>query len=235
MTNDIKKAYSPIGKFFPDIIENDRTYIPDKITIVGNDPDHLSMSEKAEKGYRLIPDTQKIMEITYIADNAGEIDKNDKLYMYVIVDYTEQAAHFPTWELLTKDTINKYLEDQTDQDKIDKINAWIEDQEDHIIMDLWRQYLDAANLYYDNDVYSMDDFDELMSGVKPWEVARSAFFGDFRPCDKYFSFNGYGNLVSFDGLDYPQCPILTYGIAEWCVNENEDFDYIDIANILKEE
>lgn len=50
---------------------------------------------------------------------------------------------------------------------------------------------------HDNYIYSMEEFDNMNSVYAPWEITRMAFFGDFRPCDDYFYYNGYGNLESF--------------------------------------
>lgn len=58
---------------------------------------------------------------------------------------------------------------------------------------------DAVSHYgmVDDYIYSMEEFDNMNNVFAPWEVARMAFFGDFRPCDDYFYYNGYGNLESF--------------------------------------
>lgn len=63
-----------------------------------------------------------------------------------------------------------------------------------------------------------------MSSIEPWEVARSAYYGDFRPCDKYFYFNSYGNLKSCDYID--QLPIYIDEIAEY-IADNGDSLYND--------
>ena len=49
----------------------------------------------------------------------------------------------------------------------------------------------------DNYIYSMEEFDNMNGVYTPWEITRMAFFGDFRPCDDYFYYNGYCNLESF--------------------------------------
>ena len=52
------------------------------------------------------------------------------------------------------------------------------------------------------ECYDMDEFDDLMSGMKPWEIARSCYFGSFNPCDEMFRFNGYGNLESLSDYEF---------------------------------
>lgn len=56
----------------------------------------------------------------------------------------------------------------------------------------------------DSEAYSMDEFDEILSDRKPWELAVMVRYGgrwgwkqdSFSPYDKYFIFNGSGNLDS---------------------------------------
>jgi len=80
--------------------------------------------------------------------------------------------------------------------------------------------LDSYNGYLgDNRYYSMEDLDELYTGVEPSEILRRAFYGydaetyttdgdgnrtygEFNPNREYFTYNGYGNLVSADYKDY---------------------------------
>ena len=57
--------------------------------------------------------------------------------------------------------------------------------------------------YYDNRVYSMNDFDEMFVG-SALEAILGAFHGrrfrftrdSFNPYDEYFTYDGYDNLVS---------------------------------------
>ena len=49
--------------------------------------------------------------------------------------------------------------------------------------------------------YDMDSFDEFLSGRTPMEIAQMIFEGDFNPNNRYFRFNGYGNLESVDWHD----------------------------------
>ena len=80
--------------------------------------------------------------------------------------------------------------------------------------------LDSYNGYLgDNRYYEMEMLDEFYNGVEPSEVLRRAFYGydedtswtdergerhygEFNPNRDYFSYNGYGNLVSSDYKDY---------------------------------
>lgn len=58
---------------------------------------------------------------------------------------------------------------------------------------------------YDNLVwYDMEEFDELCDSMKPWEVARACFYGNFNPTHSYWRYNAYGNFESTDWLDYDE-------------------------------
>ena len=51
--------------------------------------------------------------------------------------------------------------------------------------------------YYEND----EEFFNTYFYNNPTEAVRSTYYGDYHYCDKYVSFNGYGNLVSFNDYD----------------------------------
>lgn len=78
--------------------------------------------------------------------------------------------------------------------------------EDSVLM--VNEYCDYIN-DQEGYIYSMDELNEMFSDV--WGALRSAFYGGrhgfpsdgFNPNDDYFTFNGYGNLVSIPyPLDY---------------------------------
>lgn len=55
--------------------------------------------------------------------------------------------------------------------------------------------------FAETECYNMEEFDEVLSGHTPMEIAQLIFFGDFNPNHDYFRFNGYGNLESADWPD----------------------------------
>lgn len=71
---------------------------------------------------------------------------------------------------------------------------------------------------YDDCIYSMEEFDEIMSGQTPEWIAHRVYYGDFCPAHDYFWFNGYGNLES---ADYIKGKIDIDEIASW-IDENEN-------------
>ncbi len=100
--------------------------------------------------------------------------------------------------------------------------------------------LDAYNGYLNDDrYYSMDELDELYAGTEPSEILRRAYYGydaetyttdgsgnreygQFNPNREYFTYNGYGNLVSADYKDY-SAHLDNYAVETMSENRN----YID--------
>lgn len=100
----------------------------------------------------------------------------------------------------------------------EKIKAYFEENED--VFNACIEELDSYNGYLgDNRYYPIDELDELMNGTSATDLLNMAFFGHdeetwttnsygekeygaFNPNREYFTFNGYGNLVSADYKDY---------------------------------
>lgn len=101
---------------------------------------------------------------------------------------------------------------------IEKIIAYFEENEE--IFNACIEELDSYNGFLGDDrYYNMDDLDELMSYKSASDLLNMAYFGrdaeswhtdshgqkiydSFNPNRNYFYFNGYGNLVSADYVDY---------------------------------
>lgn len=105
------------------------------------------------------------------------------------------------------------------------------------------EQLDAWDGFLGDDrYYMMDELDEFYSNEKPSEVLRRAYFGHdadtwtlradgsreygaFDPMREFFTFNGYGNLVSTDYIDY------SAHLDAWTVEHMAECrEYIDAIN-----
>ena len=95
---------------------------------------------------------------------------------------------------------------------IEFIKNYFKDHEDEFNEAI--QELDSYNGYLGDDrYYLMEDIDEIYHGTDAIEILSRAFYGydetcgdgssePFNPNRDYFRFNGYGNLVSCDYIDY---------------------------------
>ena len=115
--------------------------------------------------------------------------------------------------------------------RYEKIKETLENMDTAELVYAHNSYCDATNSM-DDYIYNMDEFDEILSGMTPWEVARAAYYsGKFCPAHDYFWFNGYGNLESDD---FTQRIIYIDDIAEY-IDRNEDSLYNDdIQEVLDE-
>lgn len=120
----------------------------------------------------------------------------------------------------------------TQEQKVNAIESFINDLSDNSLVDINNEYQGCVN--GDNYIYSMDDFDELMNGNSPSRIANMVTYGDYNPFHMWFWFNGYGNVVSGDDPTYSDGWDVT-AIAEYCIDNDEDFGFDDIREILDDE
>lgn len=99
------------------------------------------------------------------------------------------------------------------------------------IVILHNMYCEACN-DMDSYVYYMEEFNDIMEDYAPNDLARTIFYGDFRPNDDYFRFNGYANLESFNYYDEETSGIYLEDIARYCNEAEENFGYEEIENIF---
>ena len=98
-------------------------------------------------------------------------------------------------------------------------------QDDSILMQAYSEY--SAENGYDS-VYDNDEDSINMMFENTHDALRSAFYGDYNPSHAYFTFNGYGNLQSFEYLDSDSSPIDVEELAQWLISEDKLSEY-DIA------
>ena len=125
-------------------------------------------------------------------------------------------------------------EDAPGRDVLGEVREYLDTLDDGEKVDIWNEYTDAANSP-DDRIYSMDEFDEIFSDTKPWEIARACFYSRrFNPSDSWFWFNGYGNVESADYIsDHDdRSPIDLDEVAEYIVSNDDELFNDDIRAIL---
>ena len=93
---------------------------------------------------------------------------------------------------------------------------------------LHNTYCDAANCM-DDRIYAMDGMEEILDSVDKWELVRMVQFGDFDCTKDFWSFNGYGNLVSYDA---GELPIYAEDIADYVLWKEDSLGDDEIKEIL---
>ena len=115
----------------------------------------------------------------------------------------------------------------TREELITNIMDIIKGMEEDELAVLWNEYCSSVN-DIDSEVYNMEMFDDLFSGLTPTEIATRVFYGhdewdtasSFNPNREYLYFNGYGNPVSIDFIGWNEYADkfnfdnINYGIDE---------------------
>lgn len=104
-------------------------------------------------------------------------------------------------------------------------------------LSLFNQMVSEDGTGQDDEVYSMNDFDEICGHWSGLDLINRAFYGgdddtedangirgDFNPNRSYFYFDGYGNLVS---TDYPDNHLYYIDEIIDHVANNRDYYWID--------
>lgn len=74
----------------------------------------------------------------------------------------------------------------------------------------------------DSAIYSMWEFDELMTGFNPSDLVNMIFYGDYSPSADFFTFDGYGNIESVQASD----------VVEFVTSRLDDDDIKAVAAML---
>lgn len=97
---------------------------------------------------------------------------------------------------------------------VDQIIEQLKEKNEATLVRLWNDVgaaLDWRKIYADNE-----DINEIFT--TPLEAVRAVHFGDYDYLHNYYSFDNYGNLVSYNSLDANASP----------------FDYEELAEYFKE-
>lgn len=96
---------------------------------------------------------------------------------------------------------------------------------------LHNTYCDDANCM-DDCIYTIDELEEVLDGVDKWEFARMIRCGDFDFMKDFWSFNGYGNLDSYNAWELP---IFAEDIADYILSKEDSLGDDEIQEMLNEE
>lgn len=97
------------------------------------------------------------------------------------------------------------------------------------LYDIHTKWTDYAKCSLEDQFFSMDDFDDIMSGKTPTEIARYITMGSFYPEHCYFKFDGHA-LTSFVYLKYE----LNYDVlVRYIIDNDEDFGDGKIREALR--
>ena len=116
-----------------------------------------------------------------------------------------------------------------------KIKSIIEEMNDGDKIALWNNACRECG-YSDDEIYNMEDFDELMESYSPLDIVRKTYYGEyFEPNDAYFCFDGYANLVSLCYAEDKNSPFNINDLVGRIVRNENAFGNDEIAAVLNGE
>lgn len=131
----------------------------------------------------------------------------------------------------------------------EKIIALFKEMDEAEVIRIWNEYCYATNCYDDEimDSYQMEEWlnncGDVMSALNRFYFGSDDMnnneYASANPNRDYFTFNGYGNIISFDYI-YNQFTDEFYhvdadALAEYIVENEESFFNDEIQEILDEE
>ena len=119
----------------------------------------------------------------------------------------------------------------------EKILEYLQTADDATVVNAWNEY--CRDNCYEDELYSMDEFDELMEGKTASEVVEMVRNGGGDGCcgnefcyhDDYFMFTIYG----VKSIDYPFKVVDIIAVAEWITETENDCGDREIRDILRSE
>ena len=112
-----------------------------------------------------------------------------------------------------------------------KLAEIIERLDDNEIVEVHNNYCEEVN-YPDDIIYSMAEFDDLVTGTAS-EIINQISVSDFNLNDDYFVFDIYG-IKSFSWMGDGGCPVDADEIAQYAIDNEEDFGNNEISEFLEE-
>ena len=130
--------------------------------------------------------------------------------------------------------------------KKERILEVIKQMDDCDIIQLWNEYCQDANRYDDEiiDAHTLEELIENSNDTMNWLNRFYFGYDDYNkegsanPNRNYFTFNGYGNIISFDYIYNSYTEEFSYIFVDELINyivENENsFGVDEIQEILEE-
>lgn len=120
-------------------------------------------------------------------------------------------------------------------DKKQRIIEILENMSVAELVEIHNKYCEECNYPY-NEIFFMDDFEELIGDPSYMTLAQMICCGCFNPNEKYWWFDGNGNLASGDYPESSYCQqIYISDIASAMICEGSGFGCDECQEILDEE
>ena len=120
-------------------------------------------------------------------------------------------------------------------DKKERLIEVLENLQVAELVAVHNRYCEECN-YPDDEIYDMDSLEEYIGEIEPMRLVNMVYYGGFNPTDKYWWFDGNGNLVSGDYPESIYChQIYISDIASAMICEESGFGCDECQEILDED
>lgn len=172
-----------------------------------------------------ITEEQVLEEVKALFGEDHDVDELGTIF----TNYVNNAINNGTLTETTNENKNIKNEKEnktmkTYDEKVEAIKNIIENMTESDAVALHNKYCYETD-NYDDEIFEMEEFDEICEGMKPIDIARSIAYGDFNPNHDYFHYNGYGN---FESTDCPTDWIYPGDIARVVVDRECAFESDEI-------
>lgn len=108
---------------------------------------------------------------------------------------------------------------------IETIISEINNMSENELIELNNVYCDSCNMP-DSNVYSNDEEFFEMLGWSGLRVAQATFYGDYNYSHAWVTFDGYGNLQSYQLFTVNELVDYVPTMAEYIAEHSEDFQFL---------
>lgn len=141
-----------------------------------------------------VTEEQVLEEVKALFGEANDADELGTIF----TNYVNNAINNGTLTETTNEIKNIKNEKEnkimkTYDEKVEAIKNIIEDMDDSDAVALHNEYCYETN-DYDDEIFEMEEFDEICEGMTPSDIARSIVYGDFNPNHSYFRYDGCANF-----------------------------------------
>lgn len=98
------------------------------------------------------------------------------------------------------------------------------------LYDIHTKWTDCARCGLEDQIFTMDTFDDIMEGKTPTEIVKSILRGHFCPEHSYFKFNPDKSLESFD---YLKLELNFDVLVKYIIDNDENFGNKKVRKALR--
>lgn len=131
------------------------------------------------------------------------------------IEIAYQLTAYARYGVVSEDDLREYLANEVAREEV--------------TLSDYNEYLTAEGY---EGYWDMDELDEFISQMSPAEAFRIGRFSKFSENDDFFTFNGYGNIVSCTARAVEKEMHDDAAFLKWYIDENNIMDDYEVDDII---